>query len=161
MFLVNSRLSFVIATTSGLKSKSYHPTMAPLLPKLRGYFAEFLNEGYLEHLSILYLPTCVGFSTRTKLLTRGFSWQHRINYFTAIGSASRLRLNVSRIFLTDTLLACTQNNQTALTYLSASPHCSNIIWLYRNINLLSIAYAFRPQLRPRLTLGGLPFPRKP
>jgi len=31
----------------------------------------------------------------------------------------------------------------------------------RNINLLSIAYAFRPQLRVRLTLGGLPFPRKP
>ena len=35
--------------------------MAPLLPKLRGYFAEFLNEGYLAHLSILYLTTCVGF----------------------------------------------------------------------------------------------------
>ena len=31
----------------------------------------------------------------------------------------------------------------------------------RNINLLSITYAFRPQLRNRLTLSGLPFPRKP
>ncbi len=31
----------------------------------------------------------------------------------------------------------------------------------RNINLLSIGYAFRPGLRNRLTLGGLPFPRKP
>ena len=31
----------------------------------------------------------------------------------------------------------------------------------RNINLLSITYAFRPRLRDRLTLGGLPFPRKP
>jgi hypothetical protein len=31
----------------------------------------------------------------------------------------------------------------------------------RNINLLSIDYAFRPCLRYRLTLGGLPFPRKP
>ena len=30
-----------------------------------------------------------------------------------------------------------------------------------NINLLSIGYAFRPCLRNRLTLGGLPFPRKP
>ena len=33
---------------------------APLLPKLRGYFAEFLNEGSLARLRILSLPTCVG-----------------------------------------------------------------------------------------------------
>ena len=32
---------------------------------------------------------------------------------------------------------------------------------YRNINLLSIDYAFRPRLRIRLTLGGRTFPRKP
>ena len=31
----------------------------------------------------------------------------------------------------------------------------------RNINLLSIDYAFRPRLRVRLTLGGFTFPRKP
>ena len=31
----------------------------------------------------------------------------------------------------------------------------------RNINLLSIVYAFRPRLRVRLTLGGFTFPRKP
>ncbi len=31
----------------------------------------------------------------------------------------------------------------------------------RNINRLSIDYAFRPRLRPRLTLGGFTFPRKP
>lgn len=35
--------------------------MAPLLPKLRGYFAEFLNRDYLDRLGILYLTTCVGF----------------------------------------------------------------------------------------------------
>ncbi len=32
---------------------------------------------------------------------------------------------------------------------------------YRNINLLSIDYAFRPRLRSRLTLGGRTFPRNP
>src|SRR5436853_7920556 len=32
---------------------------------------------------------------------------------------------------------------------------------YRNIRLLSFAYACRPQLRYRLTLGGLTFPRNP
>ena len=32
---------------------------------------------------------------------------------------------------------------------------------YRNVNLFSIAYAFRPRLRTRLTLSGLAFLRKP
>ena len=34
--------------------------MAPLLPKLRGYFAEFLDQVSLLRLGILYPPTCVG-----------------------------------------------------------------------------------------------------
>ena len=38
-----------------------HLAVAPLLPKLRGHFAEFLRESYLAHLGILYHPTCVGF----------------------------------------------------------------------------------------------------
>jgi hypothetical protein len=33
---------------------------APLLPKLRGHFAEFLNHSSLDRLGILYLTTCVG-----------------------------------------------------------------------------------------------------
>ena len=33
---------------------------APLLPKLRGYFAEFLNNGSLARLRILSSSTCVG-----------------------------------------------------------------------------------------------------
>ena len=33
---------------------------APLLPKLRGYFAEFLNNSSLAHLRILSSSTCVG-----------------------------------------------------------------------------------------------------
>src|SRR5690606_35024330 len=36
-------------------------------------------------------------------------------------------------------------------------HCSG----YGNINPLSIDYACRPRLRPRLTLGGLTCPRNP
>jgi hypothetical protein len=34
---------------------------APLLPKLRGHFAEFLNKGSPVRLGILYPSTCVGF----------------------------------------------------------------------------------------------------
>ena len=42
-------------------------------------------------------------------------------------------------------------------------HCigNNVLRWCRNICLLSIIYGFRPQLRPRLTLGGRTFPRKP
>jgi hypothetical protein len=54
VFLVNSRLGLVIATL----------IRVPLLPKLRGYFAEFLRESYLAPLGILYPPTCVGFRYR-------------------------------------------------------------------------------------------------
>ena len=37
-----------------------HLSVAPLLPKLRGYFAEFLNNSSLAHLRILSSSTCVG-----------------------------------------------------------------------------------------------------
>ena len=35
-------------------------SVAPLLPKLRGQFAEFLNHSSPDRLGILYLTTCVG-----------------------------------------------------------------------------------------------------
>ena len=60
MFLVNSRLALVSAASSGSGREVHHPTEAPLLPKLRGQFAEFLHQSSLDRLGILYLPTCVG-----------------------------------------------------------------------------------------------------
>ena len=51
VFLVNSRL--------GLFTAAPHKG-APLLPKLRGHFAEFLNKGSSARLRILSSPTCVG-----------------------------------------------------------------------------------------------------
>ena len=61
MFLVNSRFSLVSA--AGRRLGRVGPTRrpAPLLPKLRGYFAEFLNRSSLARLGMLYLTTCVGF----------------------------------------------------------------------------------------------------
>ena len=56
-----------------------------LIPKLRMHFAEFLNEGFLAHLRILSLPTCVGFSTGTFDLPVNFSRQYSV----------RLRINRS------------------------------------------------------------------
>ncbi len=37
--------------------------MVPLLPKLRGQFAEFLNQRFPERLRLRAPPTCVSFST--------------------------------------------------------------------------------------------------
>ncbi len=60
MFLVNSRFPLVSAAPSGSRREAFYPTEALLLPKLRRYFAEFLNHSSPDRLSILYLPTCVG-----------------------------------------------------------------------------------------------------
>src|SRR5581483_240303 len=77
-----------------------HRNAAPLLPKLRGHFAEFLFEGSPDRLGILYLPTCVGFGTGTPRLPRGFSRRHGFRNFALASSASRLRLDARRISLT-------------------------------------------------------------
>ena len=60
VFLVNSRLALVSAASSGSRREAHHPTEAPLLPKLRGQYAEFLNQSSPDRLRILYVPTCVG-----------------------------------------------------------------------------------------------------
>ena len=44
--------------------------------------------------------------------------------------------------------------------LHACPHSSVALW-YRNLNLLSIGYAFRPRLRPRLPQGRSALPWNP
>ena len=74
MFLVNSRLGHFTATLLALHVVNLlHANGAPLLPKLRGYFAEFLNEGSLERLRILsHLPVSVYGTVTTKLTTRLF-----------------------------------------------------------------------------------------
>src|SRR5699024_7642425 len=62
------------------------PVMAPLLPKLRGHFAEFLNHSSPERLSILYLTTCVGLGYGPCMyIARGFSRQHGITDITQYG----------------------------------------------------------------------------
>ena len=60
MFLLNSRLSRLAATPVCLEMHEISQTGAPLIPKLRGQFAEFLNVVYLAHLRLLALSTCVG-----------------------------------------------------------------------------------------------------
>ena len=58
--------AFALAETCVFGKQSTEPfhcdplSWAPLLPKLQGYFAEFLNPSSPAHLSILYSSTCVG-----------------------------------------------------------------------------------------------------
>ena len=70
------------------------PAWAPLLPKLRGRFAEFLHHGSPVRLGMLCPTTCVGLGYgRTGPSRRGFSRRHRITLLPRphrAGSPSRL-----------------------------------------------------------------------
>jgi hypothetical protein len=106
VFLVNSRLGQFSAAPSGSRRKAFHPTGAPLLPKLRGHFAEFLNEGSLDRLGMLYLPTCVGFGTGAFSLPRGFSRGHGIDDLPPRATDVPSRAYGSWISLGSALLGC-------------------------------------------------------
>jgi hypothetical protein len=77
-------------------------------------------------------------------------------------SASRLRLDGRRISLPAALRGCPRTTIAwdSVAYL-VPPSVITVNTWYRNINLLSIAYAFRPRLRSRLTLSRLALLRNP
>jgi hypothetical protein len=77
-------------------------------------------------------------------------------------STSRLGVEEGRICLPlpPTRLNLHIQWQAGLSF-CVTPSVITIPCRYRNINLLSIDYAFRPRLRDRLTLSGLTFLRKP
>ena len=76
MFLLNSRLGLFSAATF----------VAPLLPKLRGHFAEFLNKGSLVRLRILSSPTCVGLRYGHLMIASAFSCQPGFTCFATLFS---------------------------------------------------------------------------
>ena len=61
-------------------------SQAPLLPKLRGHFAEFLNNASPVGLRILSSSTCVGLRYGYNMNNSGFSWQlaHVLRYFNSL-----------------------------------------------------------------------------
>jgi hypothetical protein len=140
---------------------------AHLLPKLRCDFAEFLNQSYLKRLRILSSPTCVGLRYGLQIDSlRGFSRKRGINQFVPVYTRSPSRLEVVNgpadlptgppYTLRPGIPSPGWPTLLRPPFASLSP-----TWRYRNINLFPISYAFRPHLRDRLTLRGLPLLRKP
>ena len=135
-------------------------SQAPLLPKLRGYFAEFLNNASPVGLRILSSSTCVGLRYGLAQNNSGFSRRHGFGSFTTLNSL-RITLQHQRrdLPLLLTFVLAPVFPFPALPTLPC-PH-SSVCTRYRNLNLLSIDYAFRPRLRSRLTRGRSALPRKP
>ena len=132
---------------------------APLLPKLRGHFAEFLNNASPAGLRILSSSTCVGLWYGYSILLSGFSRQLESDAsLLVVRSASQLCF-MRRICLPHSSSACTGLSFPGSSYPSASPHFK--ILQCRNLHLLSIGYALRPRLRSRLTQGRSALPWKP
>jgi hypothetical protein len=162
MFLVNSRYRHFSATPFSSACKTLHLTGHTFSRSYGVILPSSLTRVLSSALGFSpSLPVSV-YGTITFHLARGFSWQHGINHFMR-QSLSSSRLGFKRKTDLPVLPAYTLKppSNRRLTYPSASPHHSNDNWWYRNINLFSIAYAFRPRLRDRLTLSRLALLRKP
>ena len=135
--------------------------MAPLLPKLRGRFAEFLNKGSPVRLRIFFSSTCVGLRYGHLKIFSNFSRQREFEDFVSfVHSPSQPSLMTCVLHYKPASLLGRALPVARFFYPSVSLLHLLSRW-YRNINLLSITYAFRPPLRSRLTPGGRTFPGKP
>ena len=149
MFLLNSCLGQFSAACS----------QAPLLPKLLGHFAEFLNNASSVGLRILSSSTCVGLRYGCAINYSSFSrhMAHMLPYC-SFGPHHVFALPYGFSFRTAAPLV------RGFPFPAHAFHmrpCSSVVSQYRNLNLLSIGYAFRPHLRPRLPQGRSALPWKP
>ena len=155
--MLNSRLGLFAATRLGSSREGLHLLRAVLLPKLRTHFAEFLSVVYLTRLRILSSPTCVGLRYGWPLnWLRGFSWQRGINRF-AGHNTPRHRVSALTepricLRLPPTPLNRDVHHPADLAF-CVPPSLVTRGDQYRNIDLFTIGYAFRPHLRIRLTLS--------
>ena len=137
--------------------------MVRFIPKLQRQFAQFLLHGSPERLRILIPSTCVGLRYDPIYLypTKFFS-AACLRPVRARPSHSRLGLVKERICLLfkptclDRLI-----QQADGLHFCVTPQAQTIYTGYGIINPFSIAYAFQPRLRYRLTLSRLTLLRKP
>ena len=150
MFLLNSCLGRFSAAACA----------APLLPKLRGHFAEFLNNTSPAGLRILSSSTCVGLRYGPLSHNSGFSRQEgaaaSLLYFAPHHVFALYRTAFPILWL----LRLHRAFHSRLRFPSRVP----AVLVTRGagiLNLLSIGYALLPLLRPRLTQGRSALPWKP
>ena len=124
-------------------------SQAPLLPKLRGHFAEFLNNASSVGLRILSSSTCVGLRYGYYIRYSGFSW-HMADTLRYFNFAPYHAFGLIDGFAYQPPLSLTPVFPFPARVVHMRPHISDI-WQYRNLNLLSIDYGSLPRLRPRLT----------
>ena len=150
--MVNSRLGLFTAALSPEHpfSRSYGVILPSSLTRVLS-----ITLGFSPRLPV---SVC---GTGTYGLTSGFSWQCEISSFGAFSSPSQPSLKVSGFAYSPASLLGRAQPTARSAYPSASPLRSNDFRWYWNLNQLSIAYDFRPGLRPRLTLSGRAFLRKP
>ena len=122
---------------------------APLLPKLRGHFAEFLNNASPAGLRILSSSTCVGLRYGLASHDSGFSRQSllRLRYFSSLPITSS---PCGTVFPAPRLSPLGPVSALPGPDTFLCPHSSDNTRCW-NLNQLSIAYDFRPELRSRLT----------
>ena len=162
VFLLNSRTSLFVATAPGSGSKSLHLKRHPLSLSYGVNLPSSLTLVSLAHLRLLASPTCVGFGTVPLSSTfRSFSRQCSHSEFSRLapGYLTPLRL-LCHGFAYDTPYGIRPTYSAVGSPDLLRPSITPARW-YRNINLSSIDYAFRPRLRFRLTPGGRTFPGKP
>ncbi len=108
-----------------------------------------------------HLPVSV-YGTGTCFLARGFSWQCEIMTFATVIFAPHHSLTLEHADLPTCKSHCLDRHPSAcVTTLLRHPVAHSGFRWYRNFNLLSVDYAFRPRLRSRLTLRGRAFLRNP
>ena len=133
--------------------------MAPLLPKLRGHFAEFLNNASPVGLRILSSSTCVGLRYGYSTNNSGFS-RHRAYALPYCNFGPHHDFGLCDGFANRTPPSLIPVFPLPAHAHSMRPH-SSVILQCRNLNLLSIGYVFPPLLRSRLTQGRSALPWKP
>ena len=140
---------FVKQSHGPIYCASRHYPGGPLLPKLRGYVAEFLNEVYLARLGIFVPSHLCRFWYGWRVNTSGLFWEAGTHELARGEPQTRSVRHpyVQELFHQLSPLSFSKPN--------LNPHQC------RNVNLLSIDYAFRPHLRCRLTPGGRTCPGKP
>ena len=127
-----------------------HYPGGPLLPKLRGYVAEFLNEVSLARLGI-FVPS--------HLCRFWYGWH--ISIVTLFQEAWTHELEPGRPSPRCMRYPHTKVKSIITPHYPSPTSRLNPLCQCRNINLLSIDYAFRSHLRCRLTPGGRTCPGKP